>query len=177
MKLLPTDEALHHAYRPFNRAHDRQREELLNAISDLNEIPKYIGPKRERRRFAAIMISFAAVLLIAVTLAVSLWHTGASSAVAMEQARERLLGIRSLYLKGWRYRTVEKDGERTVERFPLEFYAERPSRYWSNGHSFFYDRDQKLINVTHQYMVGDGDRRIFVSHRATYRATTARADF
>lgn len=164
MKEFPSDEALRHAYRPFARAHDRQREELMAAISNVDVTRKDIGARREHRRFAGIGLSLAAVLLVGVTLAVALWQTGASSAAAVEQARERLMGVRSLYLKGWKYRTVERDGALKVERFPLEFYAERPSRFWSNGHSFFYDRKQKLTNVAHQYTASDGERSIYVSH-------------
>jgi outer membrane lipoprotein-sorting protein len=162
MNEFPTDEELRQAYLPFSHAHDRRREELLDRVSRV--APKNTQVTRERRRFAGMVLSLATMLLVAVTLAISFWQTGASSAVAMEQARERLLGIRSLYLKGWTYQTVEKDGELKVERFPLEFYAERPSRYWFNSHGFSYEREHKLANVTHHFAACDGTQSIFVSH-------------
>lgn len=164
MKEFPSDDELRNAYRPFAHAHDRRREELLEVIAKIDVTPKGTRVQRKRRWPAGIVLSLAAILLVGVTLAVAIWSTAGSSAAAVEQVRVRLLGIRSLYLKGWRYQTVEKNGELVVERFPLEFYSERPSRYWASYYVFSYERERKLTNVSHGYTARDGERTISVAH-------------
>lgn len=158
------DDALKQVYRPFERGQARGRQELLGAISELHGTPQGTTSRNQRRLVAPVALSLAAVLLVGVTLAVTLWPPDAPRVSAVEEARRQLLEVRSLHLKGWQFQMVEKDGKLQVERYPTESYYERPCRYWHTYYGFSFEGNHRLQKVTRGYTASDGQRSILVSH-------------
>ncbi|MGQ0637157.1 MAG: LolA family protein [Planctomycetaceae bacterium] len=160
MNHSPSDDDLRQVYAAFRKDHDRLRTELLSALSDVRPTSRQPADwLTSRRTWLAIAAS------ICVTVALACWFaliaTAPRTALALDGVYERFQKVRRLHVKGWTYYVHLVDGKEAIEKLPIEWYAERPARYWQtlNGVS----QDGGGVRISHGYLACDGSRSIVVS--------------
>ncbi|TWU25513.1 hypothetical protein [Bythopirellula polymerisocia] len=164
MNLQQNDNMLRSYYDTFDARHDMCRRELLNLLSctpiaahpnNASHLPKWLTYSR---------LAVAALLLVAIGLLLSLGGGTPQTVYGMEHLAERLMTIRSLYLKGWIYQTItSENGDEKLEKFPTELYARRPNCLGYRSYGFSIPGGGKPSTVTSAYMASNGKETIVVS--------------
>lgn len=159
MTRFPSDEDFRRAYEQFGRDHARLKEELLRSLPEQPR-PVRSRPAGTSRRtwIKAAAIAFSVCSVTAVAIWFQLPVPEIQRAYAVEDMRTRIQGLTSLHLEGQMYRAVETPSGEELRKYPVEWYAERPTRYWHTWHAFSPD------GVNHGYVASDGERFIKIFH-------------
>ena len=104
-----------------------------------------------------IAIGMAACVALAVTGGLVFVGNQSTHAFTIGDVPKQMLEVRSIHVKGWFYDSREMDGEKT-ERYPIEWFAERPNRYCIVGYGISPGK------VTEFFQASDGERSIRVNH-------------
>ncbi|MAE67940.1 MAG: hypothetical protein CMJ18_27110 [Phycisphaeraceae bacterium] len=111
-----------------------------------------------------LTVGLAACLGLAAVMWVIVGSTSPAAAYTLSDLPQRLRALRSLHVRGWVY---DREG---TGRQPLEWYIERPHRYWFQLP--VYGRSGYTVSDGHTWMKVDHDRREFVTHEDTpFRAS------
>ena len=159
MKHSINDNDLFEAHSAFHRDHTRLRTELLASLSSLPAIES--SSRRVNGRMTWIAISATVCLSVIVIAWLATSGLGSRKVYALEGIQERFLRIRSLHVKGSIHRTLEINGEKVEKSIPLEWYAERPSKYFHSWNST--EDDGQNVRFRTGMTGADEDHSFFVS--------------
>lgn len=152
----PSDDRFREVYGKFKRNHQERRAAMLAGLP-----PRPPARKANRSRLPYAAGVAAMFLGLGITLFMSIRPT---PAYGLDGLRERLLAMRSIYIKGWLLqRDKTKFGVATL-RFPIERYFGRPSRYYSDSYGFTIGNQDELAHVTSFSEANDGERDLTISH-------------
>jgi hypothetical protein len=152
----PSDDMFRDAHSVFQRNHEDLREAMLSSLPST-------PPVKSRPRFRRILTGLAAALLIGLGIT-AFFTTRTAPAYGLEGLRERLLMLRSLYLKGWMFQQKKTDSGPSTVRLPVQRYFERPGRYYSDNYGFTLDEKGFLSQMTSYSMANDGQRAMSILH-------------
>jgi outer membrane lipoprotein-sorting protein len=152
----PEDDRFRDAYAAFTRRHDEQRQATMASLPNS-------PPAKHKARFRSMIAAAAIVAIVGLGFAL-FFSSRPAAAYGIEGLRERLLALRSLYLKGWLFqRDSSKSGD-SVLRLPVELYFERPTRYYTENYAFVLDEKDRVTQVTHTSTVNDGQQAMAIMH-------------
>jgi outer membrane lipoprotein-sorting protein len=152
-----SDTELQSAHEPFTTAHAEQRDQLMSALQHARQTAPHqpwwqAVPMPMRLTAAGLIIAAMAAL-------VGLLQNG--RAYGVEGLRERLLSIRSLYVKGFVYQQTKTDAGPATIAFPTEFYCGRPLLQYHRSYGFSHDAAERL-SVTKRILVSDGKQTMLL---------------
>lgn len=157
MKTFPTDNELRQAHDAFNSEHDRLRGELLEAL------PNHAMRSDRTTRTGYRSIGVPAAMAACVVLLFVVWFIGGDinhrPAFALDDVKDRMLKVRSLYYKGVTYQTFDVGGKEIEQSYAIEGYAERPLRYFHKVSGTEHDGQEVRIKTG---MVGVDAGQAFV---------------
>ena len=159
MKHPINDNDLYEAHSAFNCDHSRLRTELLDSLSSLPGIES--SGRHVRGWMTWITVGATACLAVIVMAWLATSGLGSRKVYALEGIQERFLQIRSLHVKGSIHRTLDINGEKVEKSLPLEWYAERPSKYFHSWNST--EDDGKNVRVRTGMTGADENHSFFVS--------------
>lgn len=171
MKPSITDEELHQAHLVFQRDHLRLRHKLLESLS--SRPTKDSRSSFRANRFAVYSAALSVCLAVVVTSWVVIGDWTSRTVYAVDGIHERFQNIQSLHVKGFFYSEIEVDGKKVEKAFPMEWYAERPNRYFHRWVGI--ESDGKNTQIKTGFSMADAEQQIFVSD-ADQSATNFRAD-
>ena len=168
MNHYPSDDDLRQAYKMVDRDHERLRQELLAALpetpppSGLTESIASVRWRTLGKRGVALAVGMAACVAFAVIAGLVLVGNQSAHGYTIADVPKQLLTLRSIHVKGWLYNPRQGDAAESTERYPIEWFAERPHRYCITRHAF---SPGKVIDF---FEASDGDQSIHVDHERKF---------
>ena len=140
----------------------RSRQSLAGRVMNRIELAGPALP-RGRRRLGGKLMRSTMGLAACIVIAVALWGmfspTSTPRAYGIEDVPARMLAVDSLYVRGSLYFSAEEARGVEAVEVPLEYYVQRPRRYWMTTVA----RDD---TVHTGYCASDGRRYINVDHKS-----------
>jgi outer membrane lipoprotein-sorting protein len=167
MKQHPSDDEFRRAYEPFGREHERLRGELLEALPE--RVPTLGASARWSLRFSLRrtglkVAALAACVAVVVTTWILFFENRTTQAYTIDTVRQQMMQVKSFHVKGWMYVQSETaDGGEITERYPLEWFMERPDRSWNRTCGFSFS-GRVLTKVSEGTSARDGNRLMYVDH-------------
>ncbi len=140
----------------------RSRQSLAGRVMSRIEQAGPALPRGRRllgREFVRPAMGLAACVVIAVALWALFSPTSTPRAYGIEDVVSRMLAVDSLYVRGSLYFSAEEAPGGEAVEVPLEYYVQRPRRYWLTT----VGRDD---TVHTGYCASDGRRYINVDHKS-----------
>lgn len=172
MNPIPSDDEFREAYALVEGDQDALRARFVSLLP----AGGVTYPLPDRQPLARVRLAGALAACLALAGVAWLAFFGVSPdrpAYALDGIHDRLLKVRSLYLKGWMDMPLEIDGKRTNQRCPIEQYVERPFRLWHTFHHF--DQQGNAWHKTSSHHAFDGSRSLRMSETENGR-TVSRID-